>query len=163
MKKLCVLLMLGILFLSFSAELKAEDGCAKEKGVDFFVNVGAITDDSFSFDPFLWYLGTNLDIHFGKYLMLSPEVDVVTYKFKFDTFWLQPAVLLNVKLRCFFVGAGIGKYFLISGDDYVSTDVHLKLNAGFRGKHVRVRIFADMDFDSLFKDMLLGFQIGIGF
>ena len=162
MKRLCILLVSVVLLLSFTAELKA-DGCVKEKGVDFFINGGAITDDSFSFDPLLWYIGTNLDFHFGKYLMLSPEVDVVTYKFKFDTFWLQPAVLLNVKLNCFFVGAGVGKYFLISGDDYVSTDVHLKLNAGLRSKHIRVRIFADMAFDSLFKDMLLGFQIGIGF
>ena len=95
--------------------------------------------------------------------MLSPEANIVTYKFKFDTFLFQPAVLLNVKLSSFFVGGGIQKYFLVSGNSYEAGEWGLKLNAGLIGKNVKLRVFADMAFDNLFKDMLVGAQIGIGF
>lgn len=156
MRKLYVLAVVVILVLTLSVNLTA----GKK---DFFLNIGAITDDSLSFDPFLWYAGFNIDFHIGGYFMLSPEVDVVTYKFKFDTFLLQPALLLNIKMRSFFIGGGINKYFLVSGDSYEASDLGLKLNAGIIRKKIKFRIFADMAFDNLFKDMLIGFQIGIAF
>ncbi|MCP4149956.1 MAG: hypothetical protein GY757_19575 [bacterium] len=127
--------------------------------MSLFVNGGIITDDSLSFDTFLWYGGLNIDVHLGDSLMLSPEANILTYKFKFDAFFLEPAVLLNLKLGTFFVGGGINKYFLISGDSHVSTDLGLKLNAGFSGDSVRLRVFANMDFDNLFKNMLVGIQV----
>ena len=156
MKKTVVLLAVCLVFLFSSVNVKAE-------GLHLFVNAGAVSDDSLSFDPFLWFVGVNLDFHLGEFLMLSPEGNVVTYKFKFDTFLFQPAVLLNIKLGSFFIGGGIQKYFLITGNSYAAGEWGLKLNAGFIGKNIRLRGFMDMAFDNLFKDMLIGFQVGLGF
>jgi len=156
MKKPYVLLLVSFILLISSVNMKAE-------GSHLFVNIGAVSDDSLSFDPFLWFVGANLDLHLGNTFMLSPEANVVTYKFKFETFLFQPAVILNAKLGSVFVGGGIQKYFLISGDNYSSGEWGLKLNAGFIGENFRLRGFLDMAFDNLFKDMLVGFQLGIGF
>jgi hypothetical protein len=156
MKKSRVLIIVSVLLLLCSANLSAQ-------GMHLFLNGGIITDDSLSFDPFLWSVGANLDFTLGGVLMLSPEANIITYKFKFDTFLFQPAILLNIKLSSFFVGGGIQKLFLITGDGYESGEWGLKLNAGLMGKNIKLRVFADMAFDNLFKDMLVGAQIGIGF
>jgi len=158
MKKSSVFVLMLVLVFSFSAsELKA-----KAMGMDLFLNGGVVTDDSLSFDPFLWTAGVNLDIHFGNF-MLSPECFITVYKFKFDPLLIQPAVIANIKLSSFFVGAGLTKWFVVGeGDDY-STDLALKINAGFRGKNFRLAAFAVMDFDSIFKNMLVGATFGISF
>jgi hypothetical protein len=156
MKKLCLLLILSTMLVFFTTGVQAG-------GLHLFFNAGVVTDDSLSFDPFLWSLGANLDYHLGEFLMISPEANVVSYQFKFDTFLFQPAVLLNLKFRSFFVGGGIQKYILITGDSYTAAKWGLKLNAGFVSKNFRLRCYMDMEFDNLFKNMLVGFQIGIGF
>jgi len=156
MKKLSLLLMVSMMLVFFTTGVQAE-------GLHIFFNAGVVTDDSLSFDPFLWVLGANLDFHLGNFLMISPEANILSYKFKFETFMFQPAVLLNIKFKSFFVGGGFQKYILITGDSYEAGDWGLKLNAGFIGKNFRLRGYMDMEFDNLFKDMLVGFQVGIGF
>lgn len=158
MKKSLIIISLLVLSLSFSTmELKAES-----TGMDLYLNGGVVTDDSLSFDPFLWTAGLNLDIHFGN-LMLSPECFITVYKFKFDPLWLQPAVIANIKLSSFFVGAGLTKWFLIGDDSNFSTDIALKLNAGFRGNNFRLAVFAVTAFDDLFDNMTVGATFGISF
>jgi hypothetical protein len=158
MKKSLIIISVLVLALSFSTvELKAES-----TGMDLYLNGGVVTDDSLSFDPFLWTAGLNLDIHFGN-LMLSPECFITVYKFKFDPLWLQPAVIANIKLSSFFVGAGLTKWFLIGDDNNFSTDIALKLNAGFRGNNFRLAVFAVTAFDDLFKNMTVGATFGISF
>jgi hypothetical protein len=152
--------MVFFVILSCSTNLRAQE---EERRVNFFANIGAITDDSISFEPFYWYAGLNFDINLGRFFMISPEANLVTYKFKFDTFFLEPALMFNARFGSFFIGGGINKFFLISGDDFDSSDLGLKLNAGFKQKNLRVRVFVNMDFDNMFKDMLVGFQIGLGF
>ncbi len=164
MKKLCVVLMLSVLVLYFSAELKAQDECFKEEGMNFYLNAGILTDDSFSFSPLLWYVGPSLDIHFGRIFMLSPEVNWVFYKFEFKDFLLNPAVVLNAKLKCFFVGAGISKYWYIgSSTSGEFTDFLLRLNLGIKTGNVKLRFFLDTAFNNFFNNPLIGFQLGIGF
>lgn len=146
----------------FATPLDAVDS---DHPVNFYVNFGIITDDSFKFDPFFWYGGVNLDFHITDTLMLSPEGNLVMQDFKFKNFWLEPAALLNVKLDHFFVGGGIGKWFLISGEEFVgSSDFFLKLNAGFSGDGgLRLRIFLTTPFDDLFGEGLsIGAQLGLG-
>jgi len=156
MKKICVVLMFIMLFVCMTAEVKAVEK-------KLFFNFGVVTDDTFSFDPFFWTLGASLDIKLGGVFILSPEANVVTYKFKFDTFLLQPALMLNFTQKNFFIGGGIQKYFLISGDSYTSSEWGLKINAGFMAENIKIRGYMDMEFDNLFKDMLIGLQIGLGF
>ena len=129
--------------------------------MNFGINFGIMTDDGFSFDPLLWTAGAELDFQFGEFLMFSPEVTLVGNGFKFESFWLYPAALLNFTPGNFFVGGGLTKGFLI-GDSVpsVSTDVALKLNAGLISKNIKVTAYLITAFDSLFDGMLVGASIG---
>lgn len=158
MKKIILnLILIFVLILSVSTM------DAKEKDFGFFGNFGIMAADDFEFDPFLWYFGANFDFYLSDNIILSPEANLIMQDFNFETFLLQPAVILNVKLSNLFVGGGIQKIFLIGGEETVSSDLGLKLNAGFRGNNLKVTFFATMEFDNLFKDMLIGAQIGLGF
>ncbi|HSQ34539.1 MAG TPA: SH3 domain-containing protein, partial [Candidatus Binatia bacterium] len=83
-------------------------GAARGSEMHFGLNFGVQTDDRFSFDPFLWTVGAELDFQFGKYLMLSPEVMLVGNGFEFKQFILYPAVILNLSAGGFFIGGGVG-------------------------------------------------------
>jgi len=160
MKKTLITFSLLMVLLSFTP-LQAMDA---DHPVNFYLNFGVMTDDSFSFDPILWYAGFNLDFHLNDLLMVSPEGNFITQDFVFDTFLLEPAVLLNVKVDHFFFGAGVGKWFLLSGETKASSDFFLKLNAGFSGDGgLRFRVFLNTLFDDLFgKSINIGAQLGIG-
>lgn len=156
-------MVISIAFFSISP-LQAVETVDSDHPVSFFLNFGIMTDDSFSFDPLLWYAGFNLDFHINDYLMISPEGNLITEDFKFDSLWLEPAVLLNVKLDHFFVGGGIGKWLKITGDNAETSDFFLKLNAGFSSDGgLRLKVFLNTFFDDLFGDYItVGAQMGIG-
>ena len=132
-------------------------------GMRFGLNFGAQTDDGFSFDPFLWTVGVELDFQFGDFLMLGPEVMLVGNGFEFKQFILYPAVILNFTAGNFFIGAGMAKGFFIGSGMSGSTDFLLKLNAGLIARNVKLSVYALMAFDSLFKDMALGATLGFRF
>ncbi len=136
-----------------------------ETDAQLFASFGLMTDDSFKFKDFLWHLGLNLDLTLNDLLVLSPEVNLVTRNFKFKTFMLEPAVLLNLKLGdSFFVGAGISKFMVIAEGDYFgSTDVALKANVDFIDEHFKFRIYVITPFNDLFKYSLIGLQAGLSF
>lgn len=157
MKKLILMTIIVIMIFSFSpTQLKCES-------MKIFGNFGIMTDDSFTFSDYLWYFGANIDFSFNNLIMLSPEINAITYKFNFEAFFIEPAVLLNVKLGTFFAGGGLTKLFLISGDYTGSSDFALKLNAGFRSSHLRFRVFLITPFNDLLNDNLIGAQLGLGF
>lgn len=136
-----------------------------ETDAQLFASLGLMTDDSFKFKDFLWHLGLNLDLTLNDFLMLSPEVNLVTRNFKFKAFLLEPAVLLNIKFSdSFFAGAGISKFMVIAEGDYFgSTDVALKANVGFFDEHFKFRIYVITPFNDLFKYSLIGLQAGLSF
>ena len=157
-KNIYVLLAVAFILVMFCSNLNAQ----QEEGMSFSLNGGVVTDDSFSFDPFLWTAGIIMDFHLGDYLMLSPECFIIVYKFEFDPLWLAPAVIANIKLQSFFVGAGITKWFII-GDGYnASTDFALKINAGLRSGGIRLTAFIVTPFDGMFSHMTIGATIGFG-
>ena len=129
----------------------------------FGLNFGVMTDESFSFDPIVWTAGVELDFHFGRYLMLSPELMLVGEGFEFDYFILYPAAILNFTASSFFVGGGVAKGFLIGSGASGSTDFMLKLNAGLVAKSFKLTAYALMAFDSMFENMLLGATLGFRF
>ena len=130
----------------------------------FGINFGMMTDKNFSFNPFLWTAGAELDLPFGTSLMFSPEVTVVGYKFEFKQFLLFPAAILNFTPGNFFVGGGLTKGFYIgSGEDFALTDVALKLNAGLISKNIKLTAYLITAFDGLFDDMLVGASLGFRF
>jgi hypothetical protein len=131
--------------------------------VRFGLNFGAQTDDSFSFDPFNWTVGAELDFQFGSFLMFSPEVMLVGSGFEFKEFILYPAAILNFTASSFFFGGGVAKGFLIGSGASGSSDFMLKLNAGLVTQSVKLTGYALMAFDSLFKNMLVGASLGFRF
>jgi len=158
MKKIFFVLIIIVLMMSAIVKLEA-----KEDDFGIFANFGIMAADDLQFSPFLWYFGGNFDFYISDNIIISPEANLIMQDFDFETFLLQPAIMLNVKLSSLFVGAGIQKIFLIGGEEAFSTDLGLKLNAGFRSENIKFTFFATMPFDSIFKDMLIGVQIGLGF
>ncbi len=158
MKKVGVLVVgFMLVFGFFARDLKAQ------QEMDLYLNLGVLTDDSFDFDPFTWSAGVNLDVHFTDKLMLSPECDVIFQEFKFDYIWLAPGILANVKLSSFFVGAGISKWFKLSGEFATNSKLLLKINAGFKGKKYRVAAYVATPFSDLFEKYMVTFGAVLGF
>ena len=158
MKKLLPLILIFvILSVASSGDLKADS-------TKFFANFGMMTDDSFSFDFYVWTMGANIDFSINDLFMISPELNVITYKFKFSTFLLEPAVMANFKLGTLFAGAGLSKFIIISGSDFgESSDFALKVNGGFRGDNFKFRVYIITPFNDLFASNVVGVQVGIGF
>jgi hypothetical protein len=119
-----------------------------------------VTDDSFSFSPFIWTVGAEFNFNFGKMFTFAPEVSLWQDGFKFKTFWLFPGAILNVNFSNFFAGGGLVKGFLIGEDVDLSTDIALKLNAGLKGNGFKLTAYLITSFDSLFKGMLVGASLG---
>jgi len=99
----------------------------------------------------------------GNFLMLSPEVTLVGYKFEFKQFILYPGIILNLTPGSFFVGGGVVKGFLIGEGTSGSSDVALKLNAGIISKNIKFTAYLITAFDNIFKDMLVGASLGFRF
>jgi hypothetical protein len=155
MKKLTVLLV-GLLLVS--------GVYAAGNEISFGINFGAMTDQSFSFDPAYWTAGAELDLQFGNFIMFSPEVILVGSGFAFKDFFLFPAAMLNLTASNFFIGAGLTKgFYLGSGTTTEITDVALKLNTGFLSKNLKLTVYAITAFNNLFKDMILGASFGFKF
>jgi hypothetical protein len=132
--------------------------------LSFGINFGAMTDDSFKFNPFLWTAGAELDFHFGDYIMFSPDVTLVGYKFEFKQFLLFPSAIMNFTPGNFFVGGGVTKGFKIgSGASFAVTDVALKLNAGFLTKSMKLTAYLITSFKNAFDDNLVGASLGFMF
>lgn len=133
--------------------------------MNFVLNFGTTTDDSFSFNPFWWTVGGELDFQLGNVLMLSPEVTLVGTGTAFKDFFLRPAVILNFTPGNFFVGGGLTKHFYI-GDNasYDTSDIALKLNTGLISKNIKFTVYLITYFDNLFKSsMWVGASFGFRF
>lgn len=155
--------MLGVLLiLSLVAMFPREASAAGP--FNFYVRGGVLTDQHFTFDPFLWTVGANLDLNLGPVLMLSPECDVIVYKFHFNPVWLAPAVTLNFRASAFYAGGGLGKFLVIGSGYTLSTDLLLKLNAGFKTDSFKLQAYLWTPLsDEAFSEMIYGATVGFGF
>jgi hypothetical protein len=124
------------------------------KPFSLYLSGGVQTDTNLSFKPFFWTAGANMDFSFALLpFAISPECYIIVNNFKFDRFWLAPAVMANLKLANLFVGAGLTKWYLIGTEvtETLSSKFKLKLNAGLKGPGAKLIVFAVTDFDNLFK------------
>jgi hypothetical protein len=155
MKKV-IFVLLGILLVT---SLQATDQ------MNFSINFGVMTDDTFSFDPILWTAGVTVDFHLTDLIAIAPEAMLVGYKFEFKEFLLYPGVMLNITPEQFFVGIGLVKpIWITSGSGtIVSDEFALKLHAGYAGNGLKLTVFLLTDFNNLFSSNLVGASIGFGF
>jgi len=152
----------AVLVLSLAAVFPREASAAGP--FNFYVRGGVLTDQDFTFDPFLWTIGANLDFNLGPVLMLSPECDVIVHKFNFNPVWLAPAVTLNVRASAFYAGGGIGKFLVIGSGYSLSSDFLLKLNAGFKTDSFKLQVYLWTPLsDEAFSEMIYGATVGFGF
>ncbi len=158
MKKVTLLILSVVLASAFGAV----NLMAQASEMDLFVNLGVLTDDKFKFNPFLWSGGLNLDINLGSMLMVSPECHAVFQEFKFDTIWLVPGGILNVRYGLIFAGAGITKWLKLTGT-ITNPDLQLKINAGFKGQKYRLVAFLETPFNDLFAAGTITFGAAFGF
>ena len=79
MKKSMIIVVVVLMLFSATTQLRADS-----KNLSIFANFGIMVGDDFSFDPLFWYGGINLDFHIGDLIMISPELNLVTYKFSFE-------------------------------------------------------------------------------
>lgn len=158
MKKVSVLALVVVsLFALGTRNLQAQP-----VDMELFVNFGLWTDKEFTFDPFFYTGGVNLDVHVTPTFMLSPECDVVFKGFKFDAIWLAPGVVLNVKYSMFFAGAGISRWFKLKGIDDDS-DTLFKINAGVKGHKYRLAVYIETIFNEFFAKDQIYFGATLGF
>ena len=156
MKKLIIMLF-GLLLVSGIY--------AQSNPIIFVLNFGTTTDDSFSFNPFWWTVGGELDFQLGNALMLCPDVTLVGSGSNFKDFFLRPAVILNFTPGNFFVGGGLTKHFYIGHNtSYATSDIALKLNAGLLINNLKITAYLITYFDNLFKSaMWVGVSLGFRF
>ncbi|MFQ6066634.1 MAG: hypothetical protein ACE5K3_05085 [bacterium] len=158
--------MMGILVIGLLVGGAFQQVQAKERKIGFNINLGTTLFGG-GLDAFaLVSLGAEVDFHLGKHVMISPEVQVWSYKFKkvpvFDSYILTPGVILNFKLSRFFAGGGVLMPFFSSGEGDIEAGPPLliKFNGGFRTKNIKLTAFV---ITILFKINILGASIGFGF
>jgi hypothetical protein len=145
------------LFFVSSRELAAQSEVA--------LNIGVITDKSFSFNPFLWIMGLSFDFYLTPSLSLSPEIYMAVHNSDFGTILVAPAVLLNFQGDGFFLGGGFTKWWALGSDVAGSPSSHvaLKWNAGLKGGSIKLTAFVITPFDNIFQDMAVGAAFGFYF
>jgi hypothetical protein len=159
MQKLVASLIIGLGLLAIIPETASAAGA-----YNFYIRGGVITDQNFTFSPFLWTAGANLDLNLGSALVISPECDMIVYKFHFNPIWLAPAVTANFRAGGLFVGGGLAKFFIIGSGWTLSSDFLLKLNAGFKGETMKLQVYLLTPLsDEAFSTMLFGATLGFGF
>jgi len=158
MKKVTVLILTVLVIFAFGAR----DLTAQASDMVLYVNLGMMTDDQFTFDPFIWTAGANMDINLGRMLMFSPECDVVFRKFNFKNMWLSPGAILNVRYGLLFAGAGIIKWFELAGN-LGNSEFLMKINAGFKGQKYRLVAYITTPFNAFFEENTVMFGATLGF
>jgi hypothetical protein len=150
--------MIFVIFIWYPQHTQAQD-----IGMNFYINFGVITDDSFSFNDWLWSGGAQLDFHIGSLFMISPECDVIIYRFNFDPVTLAPGIIANIKLSNLFLGAGVTKWFIM-GDPVgpILDELAFKANVGIRTSNLKISLYAVTYFDQFFESTIIGITMGFG-
>ncbi len=137
----------------------AERVRAQDKKLEFNTNAGALTDTHFEYVFFT--LGAGLDFHLGELIMISPELQLWSYQFRSEYFYLNPGIILNFKLKNFFIGGGMISPF--EGLSPIDPYFLPKINAGLRIKNIKLTLYLILPNEDFPEMLLLGANIGVVF
>jgi len=154
LRKTVTILMLVVVLLFASTMLSGKDYNR------LFHKYGALYNDTTQ-ELFL-YFGVNWDYHLSRMFMITPEANIFV-KPICKVIYFEPALILNLKLRNAFIGAGPMRLFRIAGKNLVEEFTGLKINVGFRLGDMVVRVIHFSPFDNLFGDNWISAQIGFEF
>ncbi len=131
--------------------------------VNVYLRLGVITDNGFSFNPFLWTLGANFDFNLSSLFFISAGADMIIHQFDFSPVWLTPSLMANLRLSAFYIGAGISKFFVL-GDGYeLSSSFLFKANVGLKEDLFKLQVFVYSPLDELASYFGVGLNFGFGF
>lgn len=155
MKKLTIILTLALILFAVSTTAVS--------GKDYnrlFHKYGLLYNDTSQ--ELFFYFGVNWDYHLTKGLMITPEANLFV-KPICKVIYLEPAIILNLKLNNAFIGAGPMRLFRIAGDALVEEFTGLKINVGFRLGDMVLRLMHFSPFDDLFGDNWVSVQLAFEF
>jgi hypothetical protein len=132
---------------------------AMDTETELYFQGGTMTPDSFKFDVFWADLGFNLNVLLGDLVIITPECDLVIQDLKFKKMQLAPALIGNLKIGNFFIGAGPTKWFKL-GAESVTSDWMLKINLGLTKYRMIYTLFAIVDFSNDSYNSLIGIKLG---
>jgi hypothetical protein len=129
-----------------------------KSGIDFSINAGVLADLGEDGGA-VATLGAQIDIPFGRTVMLSPELNLLT---NFGGALVLPGALLNFKVHNVFTGLGA---VYVPGDEFEDEGglVLPKINVGYRGRRITGTVYLITTFESLFSYNLFGASIGYRF
>ena len=157
---------LAVLVLGLAAGIGTGQAFAQDKKVEFSLNLSVLSSFSgeYGFENIGLGLIPQLDIRLAKRFMISPEIMIFT-DFEFGGVYVFPGLLLNYAGKGVFAGAGITLPMAINlGWWGAEVDPPgLKVNIGYRGKHINLTAYLITTFQDMFADNLIGAGIGYRF
>ena len=135
---------------------------AMESEADVYFQGGTLTPDNFDFAYFWAIAGFNLNWKIGDIIMITPECFFVVQDLKFNSVQLAPALIANVRLGNFFIGAGPTKWYKL-GSESITSDMMLKINVGLTKYRMIYTLFAVVDFNNEDYSSMLGVKLGFSF
>jgi hypothetical protein len=132
---------------------------AQDRAVGLIVNTGVMSRGLY---PSWLTVGCGVDVHLNRHLMLRSEIEWWNTEIDLKSYYLVPSATLNVKVKRFFIGAGVLKRRWVSiwGNEGWD-DLEPKLNFGIRGKRIRLTIVTVHKFKG--NSNWWGIRLGVGF
>ena len=117
-----------------------ESGRAEGQRIGFFANLGVMTKEGLS--PYWLTLGPELMIPLGTRWSLNPEVTLWGGNFRFNSFFVVPGVVVNLRIGRFTLGVGAVRRFWVSrfsnGDS--TEKIAPKIQVGYRSRNSRITL-----------------------
>jgi len=136
-------------------------GRAEGQRIGFFANLGVMTKERLS--PYWLTLGPELMIPLGTRWSFNPEVTLWGGNFRFNSFFVVPGVVVNLRIGRFTLGVGAVRRFWVSrfsnGDS--SEKIAPKIQVGYRSRNSRIALIA-IPLSAL-NYVSVGLALGMGF
>lgn len=137
-------------------------GFSQGSGIRFIFQAGLSTHQNLKFDPVWGVASIQMSLHLNDFIFLAPECIFWAPDLKFKPFHWSPGVTANYSFGDIFLGGGLCRLIRTADEKEIALSRWLvKAQLGYLGSSLAVNLFCFMDPDLLFRDMRVGFLIGI--
>lgn len=115
---------------------------AEGQRIGAFANLGVMTKERIS--PYWLTLGAELLLPLGTRWSINPEVTLWGSNFRFDSYYVVPGVVVNLRIGRFTLGVGAIKRFWFSrfSNSDSSEKIAPKIQVGYRSRNSRITLIA---------------------
>jgi len=157
-KKAVFLFIAAGMFIALTSPAPAEAQFRRDnKPIALFVNLGYMNLNSY---PKWVTLGPELELRLGRTLSINPELSFWFRDFFGDTVHIVPGGTVNLRLRSFFIGAGVVRRISDWAEE-ASGSLVPRLQAGYAGGPVKLGLVLLLL--NRTDDFIVGLNLGIGF